>query len=134
MSEILDEIKIAVSLRAARTAIGWSQQEFADLMNVAKSTVARIETLEMSAKADFLTKALRLFSEAGLSVDLIQSKGLTIQIDNSTLIEASKRLKDESRRRSDRRVGIASLPEAEKFIEKLQNTASKSPTKKKINE
>lgn len=131
MSEILDEIKIAVSLRAARTAIGWNQQEFADLMKVAKSTVARIETLEMSAKADFLTKALRLFLDAGVSIDLIQSKGLTVQIDNSTLIEAGRRLKDESKRRSDRRVGIASLPEAEQFIEKLKNVPSKSPNKKK---
>ena len=131
MSEILDEIKIAVGLRATRTAIGWSQQEFADLMNVAKSTIARIETLEMSAKADFLTKALRLFAEAGVSVDLIQSKGLSIQIDNSTLIEASKRLKDDSRRRSDRRGGIASLPEADEFIEKLQNSSSKRSSKKK---
>lgn len=40
-----------VALRAARAAAGWSQEEFAQLMGVAKTTVARIETLEMSARA-----------------------------------------------------------------------------------
>lgn len=129
MNDFLDEIKIAVSLRAARTAIGWSQQEFADQMNVAKSTIARIETLEMSAKADFLTKALRLFDEAGVSVNLIQAKGFSMQIDDSTLIEAGNRLKDTSRRRSDRRGGITSLPEADEFIENLNNSSKGSSEK-----
>ena len=45
--------KIIVAIRAARAAIGWNQQEFADRMGVAKSTVARIETLEIAAKGDF---------------------------------------------------------------------------------
>ncbi|WP_396189665.1 multiprotein-bridging factor 1 family protein [Flavobacterium sp.] len=130
MDDFLDEIKIAVSLRTARTAIGWSQQEFADQMNVAKSTIARIETLEMSAKADFLTKALRLFDEAGVSVNLIQAEGFSMQIDDSTLIEAGNRLKDTSRRRSDRRGGIASLPEADEFIENLNNSSKGSSEKK----
>jgi len=51
MDNSLDNLKIAVALRAARTALGWNQQEMADLTNVSKSTIARIETLEMAVKA-----------------------------------------------------------------------------------
>ena len=45
IDNILDNGRIAVAIRTARTALGWSQQEFADRMGVAKSTIARIETL-----------------------------------------------------------------------------------------
>jgi transcriptional regulator with XRE-family HTH domain len=118
MENISDSTKIAIGIRSARVAIGWNQQEFADLLGVAKSTVARIETLEMSAKADFLTKALRLFRDAGITLDLLDSESVSIRIGKSTLLEAKKRLEDESKRRSDRR-GLMSLPESEKLLEKL---------------
>jgi predicted transcriptional regulator len=44
--EFSDEnMKIAVAIRAARTAIGWSQQELADKFKVSRPTIARMETL-----------------------------------------------------------------------------------------
>ena len=61
MNNQFENGKIVVAIRAARSAIGWNQQEFADRMGVAKSTVARIETLEIAAKGDFVLRALRIF-------------------------------------------------------------------------
>ena len=54
MENTIEGAKIAVVLRAARAAIGWNQQQFADKMGVAKSTVARIETLDMAQGPTFL--------------------------------------------------------------------------------
>lgn len=52
-------------MRMGRAALGMSQQEFADALGVAKSTVARNETLEMAMRADTLTAMMRLFRERG---------------------------------------------------------------------
>lgn len=101
--------KIAVAVRTARTAIGWNQQEFADMMGVAKSTVARIETMEMAARGDFLIKAIQLFREVGIEVDLSDPRSLPLQIGESAIETAIKALGDESKRRSDKRSGIAGL-------------------------
>ena len=109
MENTLDNGKIAVALRTARAAAGWNQQEFADRMGVAKSTIARIETLEMAAKGDFLLKATRLFREAGIEIDLYASTNLPILISDKAVAMAVASLSDETRRRSDRRAGIISF-------------------------
>lgn len=103
MDDSLENIRIAIALRTARAALGWNQQEFADRLNVAKSTIARIETLEMVAKADFLTRALRVCREEGVSVDMLSSVGLGLVVDSQGLLRAKSRLDDENQRRSDRK-------------------------------
>ncbi|PUE31992.1 helix-turn-helix domain-containing protein [Limnohabitans sp. Hippo4] len=103
-SEMLESAKIAIALRTARAAIGWNQEEFAQLMGVAKTTVARIETLEMSARAEFISKAMRLFREAGIEVDLYESQGLPIRISLNAVAKSLDDLKDGSKRRTDRRI------------------------------
>jgi transcriptional regulator with XRE-family HTH domain len=102
ISHVSDNVRIAVALRAARTAIGWNQQEFADRMGVAKSSIARIETLEIAPKAAFLTKALRLLKEAGVAIELFQAEVISLVIEPSALIEAARRLGDDALRRTDR--------------------------------
>jgi transcriptional regulator with XRE-family HTH domain len=109
MENTLDNGKIAVAIRTARAAAGWNQLEFAGYMGVAKSTVARIETLEMAAKGDFLIKAIRLFREAGIEVDLYTNSDLPIRVTDLAIAAAVDALNDDSKRRSDRRSGIASL-------------------------
>jgi len=109
MDNLFDNGRIAVGVRTARAAAGWNQQEFADRMGVAKSTIARIETLEMAAKADFLIKAMRLFREAGIEVDLHSGAGLSLQVSDLALAAAVDALRDDSKRRSDRNSGIAAL-------------------------
>jgi transcriptional regulator with XRE-family HTH domain len=102
-SEMLESAKIAIALRTARAAIGWNQEEFAQLMGVAKTTVARIETLEMSARAEFISKAMRLFREAGIEVDLYESQGLPLRISLNAVAKSLDDLKDGNKRRADRR-------------------------------
>jgi transcriptional regulator with XRE-family HTH domain len=98
-----ENVKIAVAIRSARTAIGWNQQEFADLMGTAKSTITRVETLEMGAKADFLNKAMRLFREVGVTVDLYQLDAISILVEPKAVLLAKSRLEDGSLKRSDRK-------------------------------
>jgi len=103
MTDSSENVKIAVAIRSARTAIGWNQQEFADLMGTAKSTITRVETLEMGAKADFLNKAMRLFRETGVTVDLYQLDAISILIEPKAILVAKSRLEDGSLKRSDRK-------------------------------
>ncbi len=103
MNNSLENLKIAVAMRAARTALGWNQQELADLTSVAKSTIARIETLEMTAKADYLTRVLRQFRELDVSVELLDADRVTFTVGPKGLTEAKNRLEDDAKRRSDRK-------------------------------
>jgi len=103
MSAIKKNVKIAVALRTARAAIGWSQQEFADAMQVAKSTIARIEMLEVSPKAELLLEARELFRNEGLEVDFFKSENLIVVVTPQALDRAEIRLMDEALRRSDRK-------------------------------
>ena len=103
MTSIKKNVKIAVAMRTARAAIGWNQQEFADLMGVAKSTIARIEMLEVSPRADVLLEAMELFDRAGLEVDFFKSENLTMVVTAQALDSAETRLMDDALRRSDRK-------------------------------
>ena len=103
MENTFENGKIAVAIRTARAAAGWNQQEFADIMGVAKSTVARIETLEMAAKGDFIVKAMRFFKEAGIDVDLASLNDLPIKVTDMAVHAAINSLDDHSKRRADRK-------------------------------
>ena len=103
--EFSDEnIKIAVAIRAARTAIGWNQQELADNFKVSRPTIARMETLAILPKADLVARILRFFKDSGVTVDTIYSDDLVIHVDQKALGEAKARLMDEGMRRADRNV------------------------------
>ena len=103
MESSFENAKIAIALRTGRTALGWNQQEFATLLGVAKSTVARVETLEVGARADFMNKAIRLFKDHGVLIDLSQD-GIPIIISETAIVFAKNRLLDDSLRRSDKLV------------------------------
>ena len=109
MSSLKKNVKIAVALRTARAAIGWNQQEFADEMTVAKSTIARIETLEVSPKADLLLQAMEVFSRQGIEVDFFRGGNLTVVVDTHALENAELRLMNEALRRSDRKGPLSLL-------------------------
>lgn len=100
---IVENIKVAVTLRAARAAIGWNQQELADKLGVAKSTVARIETLESEASARVYLRALELFEEGGVTVTRQSGGEVTVHVASAALEEAARRLADEHLRRADRK-------------------------------
>jgi len=98
-----DNAKLAVALRTARAAIGWNQQEFAELMGVAKSTVARIETMEMAARGDFILKAVSLFKKAGINIELFSEGFISIQASDKAIQSAATYLQIADNRRSDRK-------------------------------
>lgn len=115
----MENLKIIVALRSARTALGWSQQELAQKLAVAKSTIARIETLETLPRAGFLMQAMLLFREAGVHVDLLNGDRVVIAIEKEGLLEAKERLENELLRRSDRKMAAAKLDAELKAFVKL---------------
>ena len=95
-------IKIAVAIRASRAAIGWNQQELADLLGIAKTTIARIETMEMKPSATFLIESMQLFKKYGVNISLFD-EGLSITFSDEAVSTAEGLLLDETKRRSDRK-------------------------------
>lgn len=109
-----ENIKIAVSFRAARAAIGWTQIELAQKLEIAKTTLARIETLEMYPKADLVARALRIFRDAGVFIEPFYDDHITLKVEPKALEEVKYRLEDTTMRRSDRKKGKASTLKQEK--------------------
>ena len=88
-----EKVRFALAMRIARVAMGMSQQEFADALGVAKSTVARNETLEMAMRADTLTAMLRVMRENGIEMDLLGSPtSLSVKVDQEALDKVAARL------------------------------------------
>jgi transcriptional regulator with XRE-family HTH domain len=96
-------MKIAVALRTGRTAIGWNQHEFAQRLNVATSTIARIETLETTASTAVVMDALDLLRKAGVTIDLTSEAGVVFHVTPAALKDAEQRLLDEQARRPERK-------------------------------
>lgn len=97
-----ENVKFAVVLRSARAALGWGQKEFAEKMGVSPTTLARVETLEVGARADFAFKAVMLFQEAGVNINLFQGDKFMMEVTAIALSEAQRRMKDADNRRPDR--------------------------------
>jgi transcriptional regulator with XRE-family HTH domain len=55
----MESVKIGVTQRVSRAALGINQTELAALMGISKVTLARVKTLESSLKSDALIKLLR---------------------------------------------------------------------------
>ncbi len=88
-----EKVRFALAMRIARVAMGMSQQEFADALGVAKSTVARNETMEMAMRADTLTAMLRVMRENGIEMDLLGSPtSLSVKIEQDALEKVAERL------------------------------------------
>jgi hypothetical protein len=57
----------------------------------------------MSAKADLVIKAVRLFRNAGIEVDLYAFGELSLRIDEKSIEQSVVALQDQTRRRPDRK-------------------------------
>lgn len=99
----MEQVRFAVAMRMGRTALGLSQSEFAELLGVAKSTIARTETMEMTMRADTLMTMLRVLREHGVELDLMSDEQrVFIEVHPEGLQQALEQLQDEDKRRSDR--------------------------------
>ncbi len=88
-----EKIRFALAMRLTRSALGMNQQEFADELGVAKSTVARNETLEMSMRADTLTSMFRVMHKHGVEMDLLSDPdSLTVKLNKTALKHAADKL------------------------------------------
>ena len=71
----------AIKLRMGRAAIGLTQQALADITGVAKSTIARIETLESKGRPETLELLLGEITSRGVNIiDNADVTGFTIEI------------------------------------------------------
>lgn len=111
-----DTIRLVVAIRMARVALGLSQQELAEHMGIAKTTLARFETMEGGLSAELLTKMTRFFHLAGVNLDLISSEeDVVVRVTQAGLNLFAQGLLDEERRRSDRRKSKEILDALEGF-------------------
>jgi DNA-binding XRE family transcriptional regulator len=126
---MMENVKFAVALRGARAMLGWGQQDFADMLSVAKSTVARIETLEMEPKAEFWTRAVRLFKDSGLTVDISGDEGVQLHINEAGLNRFVSGLQEEKAQRPVRSKAVADFKETlvSRGLMKRSATKKKSP-------
>ena len=98
-------MKLAVALRTARSAVGWSQEELSKLSGIPKITIARFETLEGNLKAEQLMQLLELYGSLGAKLDLSVGYGFTLTVGAEVIKFASARLRDSRKRRADRNKG-----------------------------
>lgn len=96
-------VKLAVALRAARSVVGFSQDELSKLTGIPKITIARFETLEGNLKADQLMKLLDIYASMGAKLELSGGNGFTISVEDRMIKLAGERLSDNSKRRTDRK-------------------------------
>lgn len=111
----LDKIKLAVALRTARAAVGLSQEELAGQLGIAKTTIARTETLEGGLRADQLAAIIRLYKALGVELEFMLENEVVVRLDVKGLATAEGRLLDQNRRRADRKKPVSnSLTAAKK--------------------
>lgn len=103
MQDKLDEVKLVVALRMARAAVGWSQVELAQRLGIAKTTLARLETLDGGLRADQLAQMIRLYKSMGVEMDIFYEDQVTLRVDREALLQAKARLEDDNLRRTDRK-------------------------------
>ena len=121
MQDYFDVLKIATGLRMARAAVGWSQVEVAEKLNIAKTTLARAETVDGGLRAEQLTQILRLYRSIGVEVDFLDGEGVTVKIGNKGLEFSLNRLQDDTFRRIDRKRTGVFLPRASGVSKKLKD-------------
>jgi transcriptional regulator with XRE-family HTH domain len=97
-----DQIKIVLALRMARAAVGWSQEELASQLGMAKTTIARMETLEGNLSATQLAQLVNLYASAGVDLEFMVGDEVRVRVNQQALGNAQARLLDTAFRRSDR--------------------------------
>lgn len=115
MQDVFHQTKLAIALRVARAAMGWSQDELAQAVGMAKTTLARAETAEGNLSTVQLSQILSIYAANGIDVQFMLDNDLTLKISESGMLLAQARLLDASNRRSDRAkpIGLIASPAAQ---------------------
>lgn len=80
-----DNARVAVAMRAARSALGMSQDDMADLLEMSRPSIYRLESFKMNVKGSSMIRALTFFHEHGIGINLYDDNKLTISINNETI-------------------------------------------------
>jgi|TARA_R100001440_G_scaffold26107_2_gene42446 transcriptional regulator with XRE-family HTH domain len=65
----LEELKISIIIRSARSALGISQGDLALELNASQSAIARLERGTGTISANVLLRAIRFFSSYGIDIN-----------------------------------------------------------------
>lgn len=98
-----ESTKAALAIKTARTATGLNQLEFAELISVSKTTLARIETFEMPLKLETYFKAVRELKALGIEIDAMSEESIDIRITPTGQMRVMKRWSNMANRRSDKK-------------------------------
>jgi DNA-binding XRE family transcriptional regulator len=72
--KVWDNLKIAILLRSLRGVLGMSQADFAQWIDVPRSTVTRAESLRLPLRTFILFKIIRMVEEKGIEVDVMSDE------------------------------------------------------------
>jgi len=96
--------KIVLAMRTARVAAGWSQAELAANIGVSLPTVTRMESLGVSMNATSIIKAMSLFRQSCIDVDMYQPDAITITINKKAIDKAAAGFADAINRRDENKI------------------------------
>ncbi len=80
MITISDARILSAAIRAARGALGWSQQDLADKADVSLPTVARLEAALSSPKLETVSRMIGALEKAGVEFDWQVTNGFGIKV------------------------------------------------------
>lgn len=84
--------KLAIAIRAGRSALGWNQAMLAKQAGIAKTTLSRFENLELSVKADTFLAMATAISKAGVVVDVTSNEDISIRITEKNWLEQGEQM------------------------------------------
>ena len=96
------QVRIALVMRSVRSAMGYNQIQFAELIGSSKPTIARIETLEMPMKDELYSRMVERLEEFGIKIDS-NLDGVSLHFDERAIAILEGRLHDTALRRPDRK-------------------------------
>ena len=119
MQEVYEKVKIAIALRMARAAIGWSQDELAEKLNFAKTTIARAETIDGGLRTEQMAIVAQFYKSHGVEIAFLLEAEVTVKMTSQGVTMAMERLLDMSSRRVDRRKAVGGLRSLESHLQTL---------------
>ena len=117
MQELYEKVKIAIALRMARAAIGWSQDELAEKLNFAKTTIARAETMDGGLRTEQMAIVAQFYKSHGVEIAFLLEAEVTVKMTSQGVTMAMERLLDMSSRRVDRRKAVGGLTSLESNLQ-----------------
>ena len=94
MEHSAENLKLAVILRAGRIALGWNQEQFAEKLGISKAVISKCESLDSAPKGELIMKAVSLFQEHGIEMNLLGKDNLKISFGEKVFEELSRSLID----------------------------------------